>query len=90
MQTTLLPLRTTFNTKERQMIQEIRLWGWYSGCILPGCTVRITRQKTVRSGSMRQHGMLLTVEPGVLVAEVVKRTRAGLKDGIIVHEHISS
>ncbi len=39
---------------------------------------------------IKQHGVLLTVEPGVLVAEVVKRARAVLKDDVIVHEHVSA
>ena len=37
---------------------------------------------------IKQHGVLLTVEPGVSVAEVVRRARAGLRDDVLVHEHI--
>ena len=38
---------------------------------------------------IKQHGVLLTIEPGVSVAEVVSKARAGLRDDvIIVHEHI--
>ena len=39
---------------------------------------------------IKQHGVLLTVEPGVSVAEVVKRAKEGLKDDVIVHEHVSA
>jgi hypothetical protein len=38
---------------------------------------------------IKQHGILLTVEPGALVADVVNTARAGLVDGVIVHHHIS-
>jgi hypothetical protein len=39
---------------------------------------------------IKQHGLLLTVEPGVSVEEVVKRARAGLEDDVIVHEHVGA
>jgi len=39
---------------------------------------------------IKQHGLLLTVEPGVSIEEVVKRAKAGLKDNVIVHEHVST
>ena len=37
---------------------------------------------------IKEHGVLLTVEPGALVSEVVERARAALKDDIVVHEHV--
>ncbi|EIN13469.1 hypothetical protein PUNSTDRAFT_129151 [Punctularia strigosozonata HHB-11173 SS5] len=40
-------------------------------------------------GNVEEHGLLLTVESGVAVGDIVEHARAGLKE-TLVHEHIGS
>ncbi|KAF5345535.1 hypothetical protein D9758_011995 [Tetrapyrgos nigripes] len=46
--------------------------------------------RNTEEGEIKEHGLLLTVEPGASVEEAVTRAREALQEGIIVQEHVSA